>query len=356
MSTELTTRERFTRMFEHRDADRVPIFDYPWPTTIERWHKEGLPEGTDFVDYFGLDQVIEIQLDNSPRYPEKVIEETGEYKIYTTSFGITMKQWKHLTSTPEYLDFSIKDRESWQNAKERMTPDPDRIPWERLKKNYRKWRESGHWIQTNLWFGFDVTHAWAVGTEQLLVALVEDPEWCMDMFNHYLDVNLALVEMVMEKGYEFDCAFWWDDMGYKGSQFFSVDMYRELLKPVHKRAIEWAHSRGMKAHLHSCGNVNPFIPELVGVGLDALNPLEVKAGMDPLELKRKYGGDLVLHGGINAVLWEDLEAIEAEIKEVLPGMKENGGYIFSTDHSVPDSVSLEDFRRITGLVKKLGAY
>ncbi|MEA1997349.1 MAG: uroporphyrinogen decarboxylase family protein, partial [Gemmatimonadota bacterium] len=308
------------------------------------------------VDFFDLDHVVELHLDNSPRYPEKVIEETEEYKIYTTSWGVTMKQWKHMASTPEYLDFTIRDRDSWEKAKARMTPDPERIPWEHLKANYRKWREKGCWVQTDLWFGFDVTHAWAVGTERLLVALVEDPEWCVDMFNHYLDVDLALMDMILDKGYEFDCAWWWDDMGYKGSQFFSVDMYRELLKPVHRRAVEWAHANGMKAHLHSCGDIRPFIPELIDLGLDALNPLEVKAGVDPVEMKRKYGHDLVLHGGINAVLWDNIEAIEEEIKRVLPVMKESGGYIFATDHSVPSNVSLEDFRRITGLAKELGSY
>jgi uroporphyrinogen decarboxylase len=354
--SEMTTHERFSRMFEHREADRVPIIDIPWEETIERWHSEGMPAGADYVDFFGLDRVAEVMVDNSPRYPEKILEETEEYKISTTSFGVTMKRWKHKESTPGFLDFTITDRDTWAKAKARMQPDPDRIPWDLLKKNYRKWREQGYWIQTNLWFGFDVTHSWAVGTERLLIALVEDPEWCAEIFNHYLDVNLALLEIVLEKGYEFDCAFWWDDMGYKGSQFFSVDTYRELLKPVHRRAVEWAHARGMKAHLHSCGNINPFIPELIGIDLDALNPLEVKAGMDPVAIKRKYGSDLVLHGGVNAVLWDDLEAIEAEMERVLPDLKESGGYIFSSDHSVPASVSLENFRRIVEKAKKLGAY
>lgn len=198
--SEMTTHERFTRMFEHREADRVPIIDIPWEETIERWHSEGMPAGTDYVEFFGLDRVAEVMVDNSPRYPEKILEETEEYKISTTSFGVTMKMWKHKESTPGFLDFTITDRDTWAKAKARMQPDPDRIPWDLLKKNYRKWREQGYWIQTNLWFGFDVTHSWAVGTERLLIALVEDPEWCAEIFNHYLDVNLALLEMVLDKG------------------------------------------------------------------------------------------------------------------------------------------------------------
>jgi uroporphyrinogen decarboxylase len=94
----------------------------------------------------------------------------------------------------------------------------------------------------------------------------------------------------------------------------------------------------------------------VEAGLDALNPLEVKAGMDPIELKQKYGDKLVLHGGLNAVLWNDPDAVEAEMRRLIPVMKENGGYIFSSDHSIPNSVSFETMKRIVKLAKELGTY
>ncbi|MBT5874314.1 MAG: hypothetical protein HOH43_12920, partial [Candidatus Latescibacteria bacterium] len=217
-------------------------------------------------------------------------------------------------------------------------------------------REKGYWIEAGLWFGFDVTHSWFVGTERLLCALIEEPEWCMDMFGHLLELDLALLDMVWDEGYTFDSVNWPDDMGYKHSQFFSLDMYRELLKPYHQRAIEWAHKKGVKTRLHSCGDVNPFVPDLVEIGLDALNPLEVKAGMEPVHLKETFGKDLVLHGGINAVLWDQPDKIKAEMESVVPAMKEEGGYIFSSDHSVPSSVGLEDFRQIIALAKQLGTY
>lgn len=343
-------------MFEHKEADRIPIVDAPWGATIERWRREGMPEGVSYVDFFGLDHVAGVYVDNSPRFETRVIEETEEYKTYTTVWGVTLKNWKHAASTPEFLDFTVVDSDSWKKAKTRIQPDKDRINWDDLKTNYPRWKKEGCWIEAGLWFGFDVTHSWMVGTERLLCAMIENPEWCMDMFSHLLEVDLVLLDMVWEAGYRFDSVSWPDDMGYKYNQFFSVDMYRTLLKPFHKRAIDWAHAKGVKTGLHSCGDINPFVPELVGIGLDALNPLEVKAGMDPVRLKQTYGKELVLHGGINAVLWDQPEVIRAEIERVVPVMKANGGYIFSSDHSVPSSVSLEDFRQIIALAKKLGSY
>ncbi|OQB41971.1 MAG: hypothetical protein BWY06_00699 [Candidatus Latescibacteria bacterium ADurb.Bin168] len=87
-----------------------------------------------------------------------------------------------------------------------------------------------------------------------------------------------------------------------------------------------------------------------------LNPLEVKAGMDPVALKKQYGGRLAFHGGINAVNFTDPDALFAEMKRVIPVMKENGGYVISSDHSVPDAVSFEDFKTFVRLAKELGSY
>ncbi|MGB2615255.1 MAG: uroporphyrinogen decarboxylase family protein [Phycisphaerae bacterium] len=352
----MTSCERFRRMFEHREADRVPIQDSPWNATLERWRREGMPEGVDWRDYFGVDKVADIGVDNSFRFERRVLEETDEYLVEANQWGATVKNWKHVASTPLDLDFAIKDRGAWEKAKKRLTPTSDRIDWNYLETNYSLWRKEGRWIEAGLWFGFDITHSRIVGTERLLYAMVDDPEWCVDMFNTFLDLDLALLDQVWEAGYTWDAVTWPDDMGFKGKQFFSPAMYRSLLKPVHKRAIEWIHSKGGYAHLHSCGNIMPFVPDLLEIGVDCLNPMEVKAGMDPLALKRDCGDRLVLHGGVNAVLWDDRDAIVAEIERLVPALKASGGYIFASDHSIPSSVSLENFRAILDAVKRAGAY
>jgi len=357
MADRLTSRERFALMYQHKEADRVPIIDYPWGPTIARWHREGMPQNMSWVDYFGADHVFSFGADNSPRYESKIIEDKEDYYIDVSSWGVTMKHWKKTASTPEFLDFTVTDRESWEDAKARMTPSRDRINWNYLQNNYRKSREEqGAWIQGGLWFGFDITHSWFVGTERVLMAMVEDPEWCYDMFNRELDVSLAGLDMIWDEGYHFDEVNWPEDMGYKNNLFFSVNKYVELLKPLHKKVVDWAHEKGVVARLHSCGDITPLMPHLYEIGMDGLNPLEVKAGMNPVEFKKKYGDKMTFHGGINAVLWDDKDAITDEIKRVLPIMKENGGYIFASDHSIPDAVSLENFRHIIALVKELGSY
>jgi uroporphyrinogen decarboxylase len=75
---QMTTKERFTRMSEHRAADRVSIADVPWDATIARWRSEGMPEGMDFEDFFGIDRVDLLFVDGSPQYEKRTLEETDE--------------------------------------------------------------------------------------------------------------------------------------------------------------------------------------------------------------------------------------------------------------------------------------
>ncbi|MEI8064498.1 MAG: hypothetical protein WCH84_10605 [Verrucomicrobiota bacterium] len=82
----MTTQARMRRILQHREADRVPITDSPWGATLERWRKEGLPANVDWVDYFELDRFADFGVNNSPRYPEQIVEDTTDYRIHTNSW------------------------------------------------------------------------------------------------------------------------------------------------------------------------------------------------------------------------------------------------------------------------------
>lgn len=347
----MTSNERIRRTYEHKETDRIPIVDDPWAGTIRRWEREGMPKGMDWRDYLDVDKAEGISVDTSFQFPEEILEQTDRYTIKTTRDGATIKEFNEEDSTPEHLGYRMDTQEKWLEAKERLVPDPNRIPWDYLKENYPKWKAEGRWIQAGFWFGFDITHSRIVGTETLLIALLDEPEWAMDMFNTQLDLNIALFDMIWDAGYRFDCMRWWDDMGYKKTPFFSNTVYRELLMPVHKRAVDWAHNKGIYAHLHSCGDIMPLLPDVVETGIDALNPIEIKAGMEIQPLKDTYGDRLVLHGGINAATMGDREIVLAEVDRSLPILAKNGGYIFSSDHSIPNNTSLATYKAILDKVK-----
>ncbi|MBQ3127112.1 MAG: hypothetical protein IJC15_08590 [Clostridia bacterium] len=353
---ELTSRERILRTYRRQEIDRVPMVDSPWRTTVNRWRAEGMPD-MDWRDYFGFDKTVCITPDNSPRHPHIVHEQNERYCIETTKWGQKQKRFAEMDSTPESLGFTYDTPERWEEAKARMLAyHEDRIPWKQLEQNYALWKKEGRFMQLGLWFGFDVAHSRLTGTENMLISMYDDPDWVCDIFDTYLTTTLDLAQRILDAGYEFDGIFWWDDMGYKGTTFFSPNTYRELLKPYHKKAVDWAHERGLVAELHSCGYIEPLIPDLVEIGVEMLNPLEIKAGMNPAGLKSTWGDRLAFHGGINAQLWDQPEAVRAEIERIIPVMKEGGGYIFASDHSIPNSVSFETMKMIADYAKELGKY
>jgi uroporphyrinogen decarboxylase len=323
---------------------------------VRRWQREGMPKGMPYQDYFGIDKVESISGDITPQYEAKTIEETDTYTIYTTSWGVTMKSFKEEDSSPEFLDFTIKDASVWHETKKRIAMDESRLNLDYYKKHYPAWVADGRYIEAGFWFGFDVTHSWMCGTETVLIAMALEPEWVKDIIRTCLNQNIALFDLYWDMGYRFDAISWCDDMGYKGTSFFSAEAYRDIVQPFQKQAVDWAHNKGLYARLHSCGNINNLLPDILATGIDCLNPIEVKAGMDPLAIKRQYGSQLALHGGINAVLWDDREAVIAEIKRCVPPLKENGGYIFASDHSIPNTVSLSTMEAVISAVKEAGAY
>ncbi len=352
----MTSKERFARVIAHKEADRIPIIDDIWRGTHVRWRREGMPD-VDWRDFFGIDKCETIWVGGiSPHFPEEIIEKNERYTIRTTDWGVTVKEFNEMDSTPQYLGFKIKTPGDWEEAKARMIFDEHHLRRNWLKNEVAKWMAEGRYVEFTPIFGFDITHNRVAGLEGMLIAMLEEPEWVADMFETMLNLNLRYLDAIWDEGYHFDAVKLYDDMGYKGTPFFSLETYRNLLKPSHRKMVQWAHDHGIPAHLHSCGNVMPLVADLVEVGFDILNPMEIKAGMDPLALKQRYAGKLALHGGMNAVLWEDKDAAVAEIERLVPTLKQGGGYIFSSDHSIHSGVSFETYRAIVEAAKRCGAY
>jgi uroporphyrinogen decarboxylase len=359
MTQTMNTHERMLKIYQHQDPDQVPITDWYWESTIERWKKEGLPANTDIAQYLHLDKFIELNneiIDSSPQFTEYIIEETDQYRIERDRFGITKKNFKPVSATFQHLDHEVKDKASWEAAKKHMLPSKERINWDFIKYNYARWRKEGYWIIASPWFGYDIVNARMCNTETILYAIMDDPDWVIDMCNTGCNLSLGLLQMIIDEGYDFDELMWFDDMAYRGGLLFSKKVWRQILRPYQKKVVDWAHSHGKKVHLHSCGNMVTLLPELLELGIDMLNPMEVKAGVDPVAVKKQFGSQLVLRGGFDVQNWSQPEKVEQDIRTKLPALMESGGYVFASDHSVADNVSLDDYHRIVDLVREVGKY
>jgi ubiquinone/menaquinone biosynthesis C-methylase UbiE len=155
----------------------------------------------------------------------------------------------------------------------------------------------------------------------------------------------------------FDDGIHQGDVAYKESMLFDPAYWREYFKPWVKAMIDECHKNKLPVIYHGCGNVNAIFGDFADIGLDAYNPLEVKADMDVLRLKKQYGNRIGYCGNNDILVWEtnDPELIRKETLKKLNAAK-GGGFIFQSDHSVSSSVKGKTYDFIVNLVREYGKY
>jgi uroporphyrinogen-III decarboxylase len=138
---------------------------------------------------------------------------------------------------------------------------------------------------------------------------------------------------------------------------FSPAYWRKVYKPQLKRLCDEAHAAGLKTIYHSDGDASAVYDDLMEVGVDGYNPLEAKAGLDVVELKRKYGRRWAFNGNLDVTTLEsnDRNRVRREVLRKLNAAK-GGGYIVQSDHSVPGSVDPATYDYVVQLVRDCGRY
>ena len=139
--------------------------------------------------------------------------------------------------------------------------------------------------------------------------------------------------------------------------FFSPELWRRIFKPEVKRLCSEFHKRGLKVVYHGCGNALAIFEDLIEAGIDAYNPLEAKAGLDVVELKKKFGKRLAYCGNIDVAVLErgTKENIRREVLRKLSAAR-GGGYMPQSDHSVPGDVPPRNYLYALELIRQYGRY
>jgi uroporphyrinogen decarboxylase len=196
------------------------------------------------------------------------------------------------------------------------------------------------------------------GHENMLVGMALDPDWVRDMANTYAELTISLMETLFDECGRPDGIWFYEDMGFKQRPFMSPAMYGEIIQPAHKKTFDYAHSLDLPVIVHSCGFVEPLLPGLIEAGMDCLQVIEVKAGMDPVRIKKQFGDRIALCGGMDArnLVANDRAAIHAELQEKIPVLREGSGYILHSDHSIPDTCDYETYRFFVDEGLRLGTY
>jgi hypothetical protein len=365
--------ERMNRALRHEEPDRVPISDFFWGSFIERWQKDlGLPPDANPYYHYDLDWIVTVPNMDPWIRPFETLGETPEEVTVKTGFGAIMH--KHFSfPMPEMRAWEIDTFEKLQRARFDPPDDPRRFfssgdnQIAGVGDGFQ--RNSPAWFETvkSLWPDFPVYGSILevsecltrlIGQENAMLWIGEYPEEMGTAINHIGAFYLAMAKAEIEAGAGLlDGFVIWGDVAYNKGMFFSPTYWREYFKPWVAQIAAHAHARGLPVIYHGCGNVKSILPDYIEIGIDAYNPLEAKAGMDVVELRRQYGQEIGFCGNSNIQVWEsgDRAAIKSEVLRKLNAAK-GGGMIFQSDHSVSSAVSGQTYDYIVNLVREYGRY
>ena len=365
--------DRMNKALRHEEADRVPVSDFFWGSFLERWREEkGLAPDTDIYTYYDLDWIVTIPNMDPHIKDFEVLSETDEQVIVRTGFEAVLRK-KFADPMPEFLSFetdTIEKAEAfefddpWDDRRYFSGGDNqiagvgdgyarDLPPWIDTVKSLRpNFPVYGSQCEANEYM------TRIVGPENLLLWAGLYPErfgrfvqrtneWAIELIKSQIKAADGLIDgMVI-----------WGDVAYRKDLFFHPDYWRKWYKPGLKKMVEICHQHGLPVIYHGCGNISRIFEDYIEIGIDAYNPLEAKAGLDLVELRRKYGHRIAFCGNMNVIDWahgskEELKAIVLRMLNAAKG----GGMIFQSDHSVPSNVSAENYEYVVSLVREYGQY
>lgn len=364
---------RVLAAIEHRESDRVPRGEFFWTNFIRRAKAEGRV-GADFNPYSHWDlDLIVINPNMDPHITGiQVLEDTPERKVVKTGYGATILRQRQYPM-PHYDSFDTQTFEQMEAFVFDDSKDPRRYfegiddqincVGDELNLGLRSWIDrvnscAGDYcvfgsvceIQEQLWR--------MIGSENLFYKLGEDPDRLGRFIERVGDFLVGIVEGQIEAGRgKLSGLYVWGDIAYVKGMLFSPNLWRRYYKPQLTRICGAIHAAGLKVIYHGCGNASAVFEDMIEAGVDMYNPLEAKAGLDVVDLKRRFGRRLGFNGNINVQALEtnDRGKVRREVLRKLNAAK-GGGYIFQSDHSVPDTVDFDTYDYAMELVREHGKY
>ncbi|HTT57216.1 MAG TPA: uroporphyrinogen decarboxylase family protein [Opitutaceae bacterium] len=365
--------ERLNRALRHEEPDRVPVTDFFWGSFTRRWRQElGLAPDANPYYHYDLDLITTVPNMDPWIRPFETLRETAEEVVVRTGFGAIMH--KHLA-------FPMPEMRAWEvDTFEKL----ERVEFDDPRDRRRFFaggdnqiagvgdgfeRDSPAWIDTVKSLRPDLPVYGSmievsecltrlVGQANALLWMGEYPERMGAVVNRLGAHFLACAEAELEAGAGLlDGFVIWGDVAYKQNMFFSPRYWREYFKPWVARMTAAAHAHGLPVIYHGCGNVKAIFQDFIDLGVDGYNPLEAKAGLDVVELRRRYGHGMAFCGNSDVRVWEtgDRDAIRREVLRKLNAAR-GGGYVFLSDHSVTSGVSGPTYDYIVQLVREYGRY
>lgn len=346
----LTGFERVSNVFAGKRVDRIPVAEDFWGETIDKWISEKHVEiGVPFVEHFDFDMdrggFLNYYADLD--FKTQKLEEDENTAMYLDGNGAKLRVNKYHVGGVQHVDFLVKDRSSWEKftVPHLIKLDYRRIPFEEYRMKKEAAIKQGRHFSNDALGPFEIMQR-LCGHENLLLNMALDPGFVKDMALTYSELNIRHWEILFDKEGLPDSTWIAEDLGYKHKPFMSPKMFIDVLLPAYVKMFDYLHSKGLKVIMHSCGYIEPLLPALIDAGLDCLEAMEFKAGMNMLDLFAKYGNSIVYFGNIDVRVLEsnDISCVKNELYDkICPIINQGGRYILHSDHSISPKVEYSTF-------------
>jgi uroporphyrinogen decarboxylase len=373
----LTPRERLRRALDHKEPDRVPLDLGSFVSTIET------DPFNDLKKYMGKNWETKCFLRDHVDIPEELLRYWGIDTRYVRMKP--PKKWKlKMEADHSYLDewgTRWKKPESslyWDPAgfplKDATVEDLEKYPWpdandpgrtEGLREEAQRLREETDYAivaDAPAWGLFESGWVALRGPEQYFMDMALNKPFIKTLMEKLTDIHVQFFKNYLAAvGDLIDVVIVGDDLGGENGPLISLPTYRELVKPYQKKLWGFIKEHtDAKLFLHCCGGIKKLLPDLIEIGVDIINPVQVAArGMNPKELKTEFGKQLTFWGGIDTqkvMPFGTPDEVQAEVKQRIAELAPGGGFVLTAVHNIQSGVKPENILRMYEAAKKYGKY
>lgn len=379
-------RERVRLALNHQEPDRIPIdlgativSSITKSAYIDLKHYLGMPlEEIRMLDYvqqlpyldetllerFGVDfRLVQLPAATAPGLE---IFTEGDYYAFIDRWGSKLHMPKQGGLYFDWVDFPINEL-SEKALDEYNWPRPD--PHEqivRLGEQARYLYENTDYALVGsgvIGGGIFEQPARTIGLENFLMALAAEPKLADRLMEQITDIYIESCNQYLDQvGQYIEVFTYWDDVNTQNGWLIRPEVYRKMIKPKQRRLVEAIKQKTQaKIFFHGCGAVFDLIPDLIEVGFDILNPVQVSArGMDTRRLKEVYGNEIIFWGGgvdtQNVLPFGTPQEVVAEARRRIDDLASGGGFVFAAVHNIQAFIPPENIVALFETALDYGKY
>ncbi len=356
-------RERVRLALNHQEPDRIPIdlgatiiSSIARTTYVQLKQQLGLPlEEITMLDYvqqlpyvsedlmqrFGVDFRL-VQLPAATAAGVDIFEE-GHYYAFTDRWGSKLHMPKENGFYFDWVDFPIKEP-TLAALDQYRWPRPDSDETNARLGAVAKWlyENTDYALVGSAVIGGGIFEqpARVMGLQNFLMALLTAPQFADRLMEQITDIYIESCNRYLDHVGQYIQVFtFWDDVTGQNGWLIRPELYRKMIKPKQKRLVEAIKKKtNAKLFFHCCGAARGLIPDLIELGFDILNPVQVSArGMDTKELKAEFGKDITFWGGIDTqrvLPFGKPQDVADEVKRRIDDLAPGGGFVLAAVHNI----------------------